>query len=753
MIYLTKEKLSGTGRSKLGLAVRLCIISVFIVSTLAGCTNNPYREEEAGENIFYTTFVEPPKHLDPARAYSSDEYEFIGQVYEPPLQYHFLIRPYSLAPLTADYVPTPKYYDKDMKRLPEPAPPEKVHRAVYEINVKKGIKFQAHPGLARDPKGALVYANVKDGDLEGITEVNDFPIKGTRELKADDFIYQIMRLADPQIESPVISILEKYILGLEDYAKALRKDLSEERARRKALAGTSYNQMLDERENPIRLDYKKHPLPGVEKVDDHTFRIILKTKYPQFVYWLAMPFFSPIPEEVADFYKQGALAQRNITIDRYPIGTGPYMVDVFNPNMEITLARNPNFRDERYPDIGETEDKAAGLLDDAGKRLPFIEKVVFKLEKEAIPRWNKFLQGYYDNSGITSESFDQAVMVSAVGKAEPTDAMKDKGIRLITSVRPSSYYSGFNMLDDVVGGYSAEKQKLRQAISIALDFEEYIEVFQNGRGIPAHSPIPPSIFGHLEGKDGINPYVYDWDETRGKAVRKSIDYARKLMAEAGYPGGRDKNGRPLVITFDNPWVGADSTPMINWYIKRFKLLGIQLENRTTDYNRFQEKMLKGNFQFFSWGWNADYPDPENFFFLLTGSNSKVKFGGENVSNYSNAEFDRLFKMMENMDNGPDRLKVIAQMTGMLRKDSPWVWGYHPVAFGLYHRWVQNVKPNAMANNTIKYISLDAEERKALREEWNQPNVWPIAVILGILVIGSIPAIISVRRKRAGRRRT
>jgi hypothetical protein len=66
-----------------------------------------------------------------------------------------------------------------------------------------------------------------------------------------------------------------------------------------------------------------------------------------------------------------------------------------------------------------------------------MEKIVFKLEKEAIPRWNKFLQGYYDNSGITSDSFDQAVSIGSAGRPELTEPMEERGIRLLTSVRPS----------------------------------------------------------------------------------------------------------------------------------------------------------------------------------------------------------------------------------------------------------------------------------------------------------------------------
>jgi oligopeptide transport system substrate-binding protein len=73
-------------------------------------------------------------------------------------------------------------------------------------------------------------------------------------------------------------------------------------------------------------------------------------------------------------------------------------------------------------------------------------------------------------------------------------------------------------------------------------------------------------------------------------------------------------------------------PCCNWMRKQFAKLGIELVVRATDYNRFQEKMRKGTAQVFMWGWNADYPDPENFFFLLYGPNRKVD-GGENAANY------------------------------------------------------------------------------------------------------------------------
>jgi ABC-type oligopeptide transport system substrate-binding subunit len=263
------------------------------------------------------------------------------------------------------------------------------------------------------------------------------------------------------------------------------------------------------------------------------------------------------------------------------------------------------------------------------------------------------------------------------------------------------------------------------------------------------SPLPPGIFGHIEGKEGINPYVYDWDPERGRAVRKPIAYAKKLLAEAGYPGGRDAEGRPLTITFDNSWTGPAFTPLINWYIKRLKLIGIQLENRTTDYNRFREKVMKGNFQLLHWGWNADYPDPENFFFLLAGRNAKVDTQGENTANYKSAEFDRLFAKMENMNNTPERLGIIKEMNSTLQREAPWAWGYYLVSFGLYHSWVGNVKSNAMANNTMKYIRIDGPDRTKSRYAWNRPRYRPVAAVAIVLIAAALLAIVTRKNRRSG----
>ena len=702
-------------------------LSLFCISCDSSW-NNPYPRQESDQLVYYDSFSERPKHLDPVSSYSSNEYVFLGQIYEPPLQYHFLKRPYELIPLTATHLPTATYLDKNGEELSEDSKSEDIDRVRYKISIKPGILFQPHPAFAKDENNNYFYHDLDITDLKNINTLSDFDNTGTRELLASDYIYQIKRMAHPRIHSPIAGLMEKYIFGLDKFSITL-KDI--------------YKNKSDKR----FLNLNDYSLSGVKLIDKHTFEIVLKEKYPQFLYWLSMSFFSPIPWEADLFYSQKGLVEKNISLDWYPVGTGPFMLTENNPNRRMVLERNPNFRGESFPIDGEDIDLNIGLLEDAGKKMPFIDKAIYSLEKESIPAWNKFLQGYYDTSGIVSDSFDQAIQFSAQGDAQLTDEMQQKGIKLLTATTVSTYYMGFNMADDLVGGDNERARLLRRAISIAVDYEEYISIFANGRGKPAQGPIPPGIFGHIPGEAGINPYIYYWGNDR--AVRRPIKHAKELMQKAGYKNGiNEVTGKPLVLNLDTPAAGPGSKAAFDWLRKQFSKLGINLVIRATDYNRFQEKMRKGTAQIFQWGWNADYPDPENFFFLLYGPNAKINHNGENAANYKNEKFDLLFDQMKSMKNGHNRQKLIDQMVELVRYDAPWLWGYHPVGFSLHHDWYKNAKPNLMANNTLKYKRINPELRKEQRVIWNKPIWWPIVLIFIAVIIILLPAFISYRRKES-----
>ena len=316
--------------------------------------NDPYPSAERGQNILYSAFTERPKHLDPVQSYTEDEITFTAQVYEPPLQYHYLRRPYTLVPLTTTQVPEPRFFDKAGKLLPADAPVEKIAESVYEIRLQPGIRYQPHPAFAVDGSGQPIYSATDPAALRGIETIADFAHTGTRELLADDYIYEIKRLAHPRLHSPIFGMMAERIVGLKELGEALQREAKTRPAGE-------------------WIDLDRFALEGVTRVNPYTFRIKVRGKYPQFLYWLAMPFFAPVPREADRFYSLPGMAEKNLTLDWYPVGTGPFMLTENNPNRRMVLERNPNFHGETYPCSGEPEDRAAGLLDDCGKALPLID--------------------------------------------------------------------------------------------------------------------------------------------------------------------------------------------------------------------------------------------------------------------------------------------------------------------------------------------------------------------------------------------
>lgn len=688
MLIMEKISLNGINVKK-RLLFFLCIICPVILAQW----NNPH-PGKTNQNTLYSAFTGAPKTLDPARAYSSDESQIIAQIYEPPLQYDYLKRPYQLKPLTLTQMPTITYLNKQGKKISADSPEGDIAYTVYDLKIKPGIYYQPHPAFADQSKT----------NLSTIHDLKDFTKTGTRELTAEDYVYQIKRLASPKINSPLFGVMSRYIVGFSDYAKTLQN----------AYQHHTY------------LDLRQYPLSGVTVINKYEYQIKIHGKYPQFIYWLAMPFFAPVPWETDLFYSNPVLIQKNITLDWYPVGTGPYLLRENNPNEQMVLSKNPHFHGEKHPLTHEA--------------MPAVDQLVLSLDKESIPRWNKFLQGYYDRSGISADSYDSVIRLNQHGQPELTPQMKEKGIRLETNINPSIFYIGFNMMDNVVGGLNEKNKKLRQAIAIAIDYEEYIQLFMNGRGIPAHGPIPPGIFGYE--KNNINKVIYFYD---GKTVkRKPIAVAKQLMVEAGYPDGIDpKTGKPLILNYDTTSTGnPDDKSQLNWMRKQFAKIGIQLNIRHSDYNRFQDKIRTGNAQIFSWGWLADYPDPENILFLLYSANGKVKYGGENASNYANPKADALFNEIKNNPDNANRLKKIQEYLALVQDDAPWIWGVHPIDFTLSHQWVSPTHPHGFANNTLKYQKINPTLREQLQEKWNKPILWPLWILLGFLVVIFIPLVIT-----------
>jgi ABC-type transport system substrate-binding protein len=718
-------------------------IAAFAVALLLiGCTNSPQPEDADRTNTLFTAFAErSPRYLDPTASYSNNETPVTYQVYEPLYGYHYLKRPYELIPKLAEAVVEPHYVDKAGQPLPADADPAQIAESVYDIPIKKGVRYAPHPAFARDAKGNYLYHHLQPGELGDRRRPSDFAVQGTREVTADDFVYALKRHATPRIVAPVFNVFTDYVVGLKEYGELIRAE------DKKLRAGMDPADL----DKPF-LDFRRWPLAGASAPDPHTLRLRIIGKYPQWKYWLAMTFMAPVPWEADAFYAQPGMAKNGLTLNTWPVGTGPYYLADYVQDRRHVLKRNSNYHGDTYPCEGMPEDKAAGLLADCGKAMPFIDTLVFNSEKEAVPLKAKFVQGYLDVPEIERTEYGVEFALDMQDSARVNREYTEKGFQLPKTVDISNWYVGFNWLDPVVGkgatpGQQVKNRKLRQAISIAIDWEEYNRIFPKKGGEAAMGPIPGGLFGSRHGTlEGVNPVTHRVVD--GKIVRRPISDAKALLAEAGYPDGRDAaTGRPLVLYYDYQRVPTPEIKSeLDWMIKQFAKLDIQLEIRATDYNQFQDKMRKGTQQVFFWGWLADYPDAENYLFLLYGPNSKAKADGENTANYLNPEYDRRYNQLRLMDDGPEKQKLIDEMVTIAQQDAIWSFGYFPYASGAYQQWVHNGKPSVMVRDMARYYRLDPALRAQKLAEWNRPTWWPPLALVALIAAIAWRARATLRRR-------
>ena len=508
-----------------------------------------------------------------------------------------------------------------------------------------------------------------------------------RELVAQDFVYSIKRLADQANDPRGWWTVQGKIAGLDEF-----HEMSAERTD----------------DDSQSTDYSMH-ISGLEAPDRYTLRITLKERYPQFKYILAMPYTAAVPREAVEKYGDD--------LHNRPVGTGAFRLKQWDKRWRLILERNPTYRKDRYPSEGEPGDREAGLLEDAGRLLPLVDEVYYSIMYEAQPSWLLFKQGYLDASGISTDHFKEAI----TPEKELSPEFKEKGVRLAKVVEAAVFYVAFNMEDPLLG----ENPKLRKAMSLAYDTQWRIEHFFNGRAISAQGPIPPGIFGY--DPDFNNPYKgYD------------LERARRLLAEAGYPGGMSPDGEPLTISYDIGSGGPAAIRSARAFEQDMEQIGIRVEIKTNTWNEFLRKLDQRSLQVFSAGWLLDYPDPENFLQLLYGPNEAP--AGSNNALYDNPEYNRLYEKMKVMPNNEERLEVIRRMVDIVVEDAPWIPGFHRISYVLYHRWYENVKPTDMTGGFMKYRDVDVDLRGDLRRRWNRPNYQMVAaIVLGLVAVGFVLA--------------
>lgn len=640
----------------------------------SACSNNPYSTAESDEKVLYEAYIEPPKTLDPAISYSTNEHVITGKIFDTLLEYDFSVvdTEYRLVGGLAKEVPVAVFGGTKVS---------------YEFQLRDEIGFQDDPSFAPFNAGQT-----------------------TRKVTAQDLLFSLHRLADPAVNSPAAGPFS-LVVGFSEFQERLTAARSKPEFAR-LLVTEQYRQVGG--------------VAGFEVIGERGFKVTLTEAYPQILFWFAMPFTAPVPWEAVVTYdgKEG-----RHSFGGHPVGAGPYYLAEYNKESRIVLERNPHWYGRQAVNVGLPGTTLPGCqsADPKDCQLPFIDRIEMRRDKESIPRFGKFLQGYLDQSAIIPESFDMVVQGEHLSQE-----MVERGVKLEKAVSPDIYYLGFNMEDSLVGEPAGDRGKLlRQAMSLAIDAKEFCRIFLNGRNVPAQTILPPGIFG------------YDPDY---KSSFRSVDLERatKLLAKAGYPKGIDpKTGQPLRLSFDTPSTNPSSMLRYKFLVQAWRKLGLDVVVDATSYNQFQDKLRRSAYQVYMWGWNADYPDAENFLFLMVSKNSPHP----NSSRFKNPVYDQLFEQMKGLENGPERAEKIRAMLAILEEERPVIELFHNETYRLLHGWLHNVKPTGISIDTTKYWNIEPQQRQNLRSAWNRPIYWPAFAFIGLLIAAVVPGVRTFMRER------
>jgi len=485
-----------------------------------------------------------------------------------------------------------------------------------------------------------------------------------RELTAADQAYALKRLLDPAVKSPWLWLIEGKIVGADAVrASALKTG---------------------------KFDYDA-PIAGLEVVDRYTLRIRLNKPDLRFLYVFAVPNTAAVAREVVEAYGRDFGA--------HPVGTGPYMIGEYRRSAKVTLVANPAFRETTYVPAGPVPQASMPITVALnGKRLPLIGRIQITVIEEAQAVWLAFANRELDLLERLPPDFVEQALAN--GKLRPDLAAA--GVRHEALLRPNTRWTYFNMEDPVVGGYTPEKIALRRAIGMGYDISEFIRVILKGRAIPANGPIPPDIVGY-------DPQL--------KTVAQLYDpaAARALLDKFGYrdrdgDGYREApDGKPLVLERWSPptLLARQEDEQLK---KNMDAIGLRVVFRKDRLQELRKMSREGRMPMRTDGWNADYPDAENFMQLLYSPN----IGQGNDARFNLPEFDKLYEATYRLPDSPERTKLFDKMTELVVAYAPWRLMEHRIEDHLVQAWVRNYKPHPVRTALWRYIDVEPAQRPNVR---------------------------------------
>jgi oligopeptide transport system substrate-binding protein len=224
-----------------------------------------------------------------------------------------------------------------------------------------------------------------------------------------------------------------------------------------------------------------------------------------------------------------------------------------------------------------------------------------------------------------------------------------------------------------------DKPAVRRALALAVDRDRITRHITRAGEVPAFHFTPPGTGGY----------------TAEQPLTGTLDEARRLMAEAGFPGGK---GFPTLTVLYNT---ADAHARIAEAIQQMwkQELGIDIELVNMEWKVYIEQTQNGQYDIARAGWIGDYPDPNTFLDLwVTG-------GGNNRSGWSNPAYDALIRQAAQTPENTRRHALFQEAEGILMKETPILPIYFYRSKSLVQPSVQGWMSNLLDHHPWKHISL------------------------------------------------
>ncbi|MDH4099288.1 MAG: ABC transporter substrate-binding protein [Nitrospirota bacterium] len=372
---------------------------------------------------------------------------------------------------------------------------------------------------------------------------------------------------------------------------------------------------------------------GIRAVDDSHLEITLRERFAPFLSLLAMPAGYVVPKEEIERWRED--------FGSHPVGTGPYQLTEWQQGRGVLLSANPAYFD----------------------RKPSLKGVYYRIIPDEMTAVVEFGQGNLDILAVPASEYGRF-------RRDP-----EWNRLLVSGPGLNVYYLGMNC-----GKPPFDDPRIRRAMNYAIDREKILRTIMEGRGTLAAGPIPPFLL-----KTDNTGYRYD------------PAMSRRLLAEAGHPGGIDAT---LYLNLDQDTL--DMVEVIQGYLKE---VGIRITLRQLEWSAFKAAVVNGEADAFWLSWWADYPDPENFLFPVFHS-ANAGAGG-NRARFSDPETDLLIEAAAKTGSEEERKLLYQSIQHRVVSLAPWVFMWHKAEVLIHQPWVRGVKlfPLASADKGVE-VSLD-----------------------------------------------